>query len=161
MGLRAPEFFHGHLLAGDRLDHIGAGDEHVAGLADHEDEIGDRGAVDRAAGTRTEHHRYLRHDAARADVAEEDVRVACQGDHALLDARTAGVVEPDYRAAHAHGEIHHLDDFLGNDLAETPPNHGEVLAEHADPPAVDRAVPGHHAVAPRAAVLEPEPMGTV
>jgi hypothetical protein len=29
-----------HLLAGHRLDHLGARDEHVRGLLDHEDEVG-------------------------------------------------------------------------------------------------------------------------
>ena len=133
----------------------------MAGLAHHEDEVGDRGAVDRAAGAGPQHDGDLRDHPAGADVAEEDVGVAGQRDHALLDAGPAGVVEPDDRAAHAHGQIHHLDDLLGEDLAEAAAEHGEVLAEHADPAAVDRAVAGDDAVAPGAVVLEAEPVGAV
>jgi hypothetical protein len=43
--------------------------------------------------------------------------------------------------------IHQLDDLLAVHLAQRAAEHGEVLAEHADGTAVDRAVPGDHAVA--------------
>ena len=39
---RSPQVTEGDILAGDSLDHVGAGDEHVAGLVDHDDEVGDR-----------------------------------------------------------------------------------------------------------------------
>ena len=61
---RPAELLERDLLAGDRLHHVGAGDEHVAGLADHEDEVGHRRAVHGTAGARPEDHRDLRHDAA-------------------------------------------------------------------------------------------------
>ena len=46
VGLRAAEFLHGDVLTGDGLDDVGSGDEHLAGLVDHDDEVGERGAVD-------------------------------------------------------------------------------------------------------------------
>ena len=50
---RAAELLEADLLAGDRLDHVGPGDEHVRGLLDHEDEVGDRRRVDSAARARS------------------------------------------------------------------------------------------------------------
>ena len=35
------EFLHAHVLPGDGLDHIGAGHEHLGGLVDHDDEVGE------------------------------------------------------------------------------------------------------------------------
>ena len=40
----AAEAVLGDLLAGDRLDHVRAGDEHLRGVADHEHEVGERRA---------------------------------------------------------------------------------------------------------------------
>ena len=102
VALGPAELLHGDVLAGDGLDDLRAGDEHVARLAHHEDEVGDRGAVDGAAGGRAHDHGDLRDDPARADVAEEDVGVAAEADDALLDARAARVVDADQRAAHLH-----------------------------------------------------------
>ena len=50
----AAELLELDVLAGDALDDLGAGDEHVRGLVDHDDEVGDGGGVDRAAGARAE-----------------------------------------------------------------------------------------------------------
>src|SRR5258708_30765169 len=46
----AAEFFGRDHLVGDGLHHIGAGDEHVAGVLHHEDEVGHRRRIDVAAG---------------------------------------------------------------------------------------------------------------
>jgi hypothetical protein len=46
---------------------------------------------------------------------------------------------------------------LGQRAAE----HGEVLAEHVDEPAVDRAIAGHHAIAQELLLFEPEARGPV
>ena len=53
-------------------------------------------------------------------------------------------------------QVHDLDDLLAEDLAERPAEHREVLGEHADLAAVDRAVAGDDAVAVGAVVLEAE-----
>ena len=136
------------LLAGDRLDHVGAGDEHVRGLLDHEDEVGDRRRVHRAARARAHDQADLGDHARAADVAHEHVAVGAERDDALLDARAAGVVDADHRAADLGGEVHDLAHLLAHHLAERAAEHGEVLAEHAHGAPVDRAVPGHDRVAP-------------
>ena len=89
-------------------------------------------------------------------VAAEDLAVEAEGDDALLDARAAGVVDADDRAAGLHGEVHHLDDLLAVDLAERAAEDREVLAEHADRAAVDRAVAGDDAVAVGPVLLQAE-----
>ena len=147
VGGRAAELLLGDLLVGDRPDHLGAGDEHVRRAIDHQDEVGDRGRVHRAAGARPHDRRQLRHDAAGQHVAQEDVGVAGERLDALLDPRAARVVEPDHRAADLGREVHHLADLLGVGAGQRAAEHGEVLGEHADRPAVDRAVAGDHAVA--------------
>ncbi|MEQ0644477.1 hypothetical protein ABLO07_05095 [Mycobacterium tuberculosis] len=43
VGVGAAEFFHGDFLAGDGLDDAGPGDEHLAGLIDHDHEVGQGG----------------------------------------------------------------------------------------------------------------------
>ena len=145
-----PSYSKSDLLAGDRLDHVGAGDEHVRGLLDHEDEVGHRRAVDRAAGARAHDQADLRDHAAAHDVADEHVAVGAERDDALLDPRAAGVVDPDHRAADLGRQVHDLAHLLAHHLAERAAEHGEVLAEHAHPPAVDRAVTGDDGVAVRA-----------
>ena len=156
MRLRAAELLEGHVLAGDRLDHVGAGDEHVAGALHHEGEVGDRRRVDRAARARAHDQRDLRDHAGGDHVAVEDLGEQAERDHALLDAGAAAVVDPDDRAAGLQRVVHDLDDLLAVDLAERPAEHGEVLAEHADRAAVDGAVPGDHAVPVRPGGLDAE-----
>src|SRR4029078_11375828 len=91
--------------AGHDLDHLRAGDEHVALPGDDEDEVGDGRRVERAAGARTGYDADLRDDRARANVAIEDVRVAGERDHALLDPRAAGIVDADDGAASGQREL--------------------------------------------------------
>ena len=73
------------------------------------------------------------------DVALEDAAVGVERDDALLDPGPGAVVEPDHGHAGRGGQVHHLVDLLGEDLAERAAEDGEVLAEDADPAAVDRA----------------------
>ena len=115
---RATELVEAHLLAGRHPDHFGAGDEHVAEVLDHEDEIRDRRRVDGAAGARAGDHRELGDDAGRLDVAVEDVGIAGEADDSLLDAGAAGVVDPDARPAGTDREIHHLADLLRKHLPQ-------------------------------------------
>ncbi len=103
VGHRAAQLFLGHVFVGDGLDHVRAGHEHVAGVRDHEDEVGDGGRVDRAARARAHDGRDLRHHAARERVAQENIRVARQRDDAFLNARAAGIVQADDRARRSSG----------------------------------------------------------
>ena len=137
----------GDVLVGDGLDHARAGDEHVRGVLDHEDEIGDRGAVDRTAGAGSHDAGDLGHDAAGPDIAVKDLAVGGQGIHALLDARPARIVEADDRGAHLDRQIHDLADLLGMGLAERTAEHGEILTEDKHLATVDGAVTGDDAVA--------------
>src|SRR5690606_32310318 len=74
----------------------------------------------------------------------------------LLDARTAGVVQPDDRRAVLQREVHDLHDLLGVRLRERAAEYREVLAEHVDEPAVDRAPAGDDAVAQILLLVEAE-----
>ena len=150
VGHRAAELLEVDLLAGDRLDHVGAGDEHVRGLLHHEDEVGHRGGVDRAARARAHDQRDLRDHARAHDVADEHVAVGAERDDALLDPRAARVVDADDRAADLGRQVHDLDHLLAHDLAQRAAEDGEVLGEHAHAAAVDGAVAGDDGVAPAA-----------
>ena len=154
--VRAAELLHRHVLVRDRLHDVRARDEHVARLAHHVGEVGDRRRVHGAARARAEDRADLRHDARRQRVPQEDVGVAAERDDALLDARAARVVEADHRRAVSHREIHHLADLLGERFAQRAAEHGEVLREDVDEPAVDAAVARDDAVAVDALLLEPE-----
>ncbi len=161
VGHRAAQLLEAHLLAGHRLDHVGAGDEHVRGLLHHEDEVRDRRGVDGAARARAHDQADLRDHAGAPDVAHEHVSVGAERDDALLDARAARVVDADHRAADLRRQVHDLAHLLAHHLAERAAEHGEVLAEHAHRAPVDRAVAGHHRVAPRPVLLHVEVVGAV
>ena len=78
-----------HLLAGDGADDIGPGDVHVGGALDHEDEVGDGGRVDGAAGAGPHDDGDLGHHARGQSVAQEDIAVALEAGHTFLDAGAA------------------------------------------------------------------------
>ena len=148
-------------LAGHRLDHFGAGDEHVRGLFDHEDEVGHRRRVDGAAGAGAHDQADLRDHAGAFDVAGEDVAVGAERDDALLDPGAAGVVDADHRRPDLGGEVHHLAHLLRHHLAEAAAEDGEVLGEDEDGSAIDRAVAGDDGVAPGPFLLHLEVVGAV
>lgn len=133
---RAAEFFEGDVFTGDGFYDVGAGDEHVAGLFDHEDEVGEGGRVDGAAGARPHDGANLGDDAGGERVAQEDVGVAAEADDPFLDACAAGVVDADDGRAVAHRHVHDFDDFFGVDAAEAAAKDGEILAEDVDETAV-------------------------
>ena len=156
VGARAAEVLHRDVLAGDGLDHVGAGDEHLRGLVDHDREVGDGGGVDVAAGAVAHDHRDLRDHARGVHVALEDLAVEAERDHALLDAGAGALVDADDRAAGLDREVHDLADLLAVHLAEGAAEDREVLREHADLAAVDGAEAGDHAVAVGTLLLQPE-----
>jgi hypothetical protein len=147
VGARPAELLETDVLPGDRLDDVRAGDEHLRGLVDHDREVGDRRGVDRAPRAGTHDQRDLRDDAGGEHVAPEDLPVQAEGDDALLDARSTGVVDPDDRAADLHRQVHHLDDLRAEHLAERAAEDGEVLGEQAHRPPVDGRVAGDDSVA--------------
>ena len=157
----AAELLEGHLLARDGLHDVGSGDEHVARLVHHEDEVGHRRRVHGAAGARTEDHADLRDDAGCEDIAVEYAAVAVKRHDALLDARATRVVETDDRHPDRQRQIHDLVDLLGVRLAECSPEDPEILAEHADAPPVDHPEAGDHPVGVGPRALEPHAVSTV
>ncbi len=107
-----PELLGGDDLVGHRLHHVRPGHEHVGRVAHHEDEVGHRRRIDRPAGAGPHDHADLRDHPARQDVALEDVGIAGERRHPLLDARAARVVQPDHRRAVLHRHVHDLADLL-------------------------------------------------
>ena len=157
----AAELLGGDDLVGHRLHHVRAGDEHVARVAHHEDEIGHRRRVDVAAGARPHDHGNLRNDARGDDVALEHFAVAAERRHALLDAGAAGIEQADDRRARAHRHVLDLDDLLRVRLRQRAAEHGEVLGEDEDAAAIDGAPAGDHAVAGDLGVFHAEVVGAV
>jgi len=94
VGVGPPEFLHGHLLVGDRPDHLRTGDKHMAGFPDHEDEIGQRRGVDGPSGTGPQNYGELGNDPRGAHVVVKNVGITCQALHTLLDAGPTGIIEP-------------------------------------------------------------------
>ena len=119
-------------------------------------EVGDRRRIHRAAGAGAHHGGDLRDDARGQRVAEKDVGVAAERQHAFLNARAARVVQPDDRRAHLHREIHDLHDLCGVGFRERSAEDGEVLREGVDHAAVDAAVAGDDAVARDDLIGHPE-----
>ena len=156
VGHRAPELLERDVFAGHRLDDLGAGDEHLRDLLGHDDEVGDRRRIHRAARARTRDQADLRNNAAGLDVAPKDLGVAAQRNHALLNARAARVVDADHRRAGAHRQIHHLADLLGVRFAERSAEHGEILREKKHLASVDRRAAGDDAVTEELFFVHPE-----
>ena len=161
VGHGSAELVFGDLFVGDGLDDFRAGDEHVRGVLDHEDEVGDGGGVDRASGAGAHDGGDLRDDARRENVAQKDVGVTGERHHAFLNARSAGVVETDDGSADAHGHVHHLDDLGGVGFGERAAEDGEVLSEDEDETAFDASVAGDEAIAEEFLLVHAEVVATV
>src|SRR5216684_1617959 len=146
MDLGAAQGVEGDVFTSGDANHLRAGDEHVADLVDHKGEIGHRRRVNSPAGARSQDQAQLRDQAARLDVAPEDLGVPGQGDHALLDARSARVVDADDRDSVAQGHVHDLDHLLREHLAERAAEDGGVVAEQHHVAAVDLAHAGHDSI---------------
>jgi hypothetical protein len=108
------------------------------------------------AGTRSQYRRDLRDNPRRESIAQENLCVSAERDDALLNARTARVVETDHRRAVPHREIHDLHDLLGKRLRERASEHREILREDVNQPPVDLSVARDHAIAVEFLRLQPE-----
>src|SRR5665213_299718 len=152
----AAQVFVTNIFIDNGFHHVRAGDVHIGGVLHHEDEVGHGGGIDIAAGARPHDHADLGNDAAGKDVLEEDVGVAGQGIHPLLDARPAGVEQADDRRPVAGRHLLDLDDLLGVGLRKRAAEHREILGEYIDDATVDRAPAGDHAVAGEALLFHAE-----
>ena len=158
---RAAQRFFGDVLMRHGLDDVGAGDEHVAGLVHHENEIGERGRIHRAARARAHDGGDLRDHAARKRIAQEDIGVAGERQHAFLDARAARIVQADDGRAGLERQVHDLDDLLRVGFRERTAEDREILREDIGRAAVDQAVAGDEAVAVDDLFLHAEVVATV
>ncbi len=116
-------------------------DEHVARVPNHEDEVGERGAVDVAARARAHDDGDLRDDAGGDHVAAEDFAITAERRHALLDAGAARVEEADDRRTHLERHVLDLGDLGRVRLRQRAAEDREVLCEDEDGAAVDGAPP--------------------
>ena len=94
-------------------------------------------------------------------VAQEDVGIAAERHHAFLDARAAGIVQPDDRRAQLERQVHDLDDLGGVGLRQRPAEDREVLGEDEDLTAFDQAVSRDDAVAGNQLLVHAEVAATV
>ncbi len=128
--LGAAELFGRHRLVGHGLHHVGAGDEHVARVLHHEDEVGHGGRIDVAARARAHDDGDLRDDARGQHVAQEHLAVAAERGDALLDARAAGIEQADDRRAVLQRHVLDLGDLLRRGVSDSePPNTVKSLAK--------------------------------
>src|SRR5258706_194310 len=158
---RATEFFFGYVFVRHGLDHVGAGNEHVGGVLDHDVEVGDRRTVDGAPRTWAHDATDLRHDAAGQSIAQKNVRVPAEADYAFLYARAAGIVETDDRRADLHRQVHHLTNFCRVRFGKGAAKDSEVLSEDKDLAAIDQAMTGDDAIAGIDFVLHPKVLRTM
>ena len=152
----AAELFGGDDLVGDGLHHVGAGDEHVARVLHHEDEVGHGRRIDVAAGAGAHDDGDLRDHARGDDVAAEHVGIARERRDAFLDARAAGVIEADDRRPRLHRHVLQFCDLQRVGLRQRAAEHGEVLGEDEGLAAVDGAPAGDDAVAGHLVLLHAE-----
>ena len=145
--LGAAQFFRRHGLVGDGFHHVRAGDEHVARVLHHEDEVGHRRRVHVAARARAHDHADLWNDAGRQRIAQEHLAIAAERRDALLDARAAGIEQADDWAPVLQRHVLDLCDLPGVRFRQRTAEHGEILGEHVGRAAVDRAPAGDDAIA--------------
>src|SRR6266404_8233833 len=150
-----------HVLTGDHSNDLWTGDEHVALAGDNEDEVRDGRRIHGSTGARSGDDAQLRDHTGRSHVAIEDVRITGEGDDALLDASTTGVVDSDDRHAVAQRQLLDLDDLLGGDLAQRAAVYRCVIGVYGDRAAVDLTEARDHPVTGDPAVLHAEPVGAV
>ena len=142
--LGAAEAQHVDVLAGDRADDVGAGDEDAA-LGAEDDHVGEGGTVGGAAGGGAEHDGDLRDDAGGLGHHLEDAAHGVQGQHALGEPGAAGVPQADDRHAVGDRAVVGVDDDAAADVAHRAAHDGGVAAEGDDRGAVDPADGGEHA----------------
>ena len=148
VGDRAAQFLLGHDLVGDGLHHVGAGDEHVARILHHEDEVGHRRRIDRAARAGAHDQADLRDHAGGEHVALEDLGIAGEAGDAFLDAGAAAEsLRPMTGAPTFIAMSITLQIFCAWRSRERAAEDGEILREDEDQAAVDRARAGDDAVA--------------
>ena len=148
--------FMGDLFIGHRLHHIRASDIHVGRVLHHEDEIGQRRAINIAARARAHNHRDLWDDTGREHILHEDVGIAGEAVDAFLNARAARIKDPDHRRTNFRRGLLNFDNLLGLRERERSAKHCKVFREHIDQTAIHRAMACDYAIAGNALFLHAE-----
>ena len=144
----ASELLLRYVLARDGLHDLRAREEHVRGLAAHDDEVGQGRRIDGTAGAGTEDSRDLRDHTRRHHVTHEDVGIS-------------RVVQTDAGCTVAHGHIHHLADLLRHRYRQRAGRNREILCEDIYQTALDGTVTCYHAVAEGMFLLHTEIIAAV
>ena len=156
VGHGAAQLLFRHFFVRHRLDHVGPGNEHVRSVFGHKNEIGDGGRIDCAAGARSEDGADLRNNAAGQRVAQKNLRITGQRHHSFLNARAAGIVEPDDGRPDTHGQVHNFTNFARVRFRERSAKDREILREEIHQAPANAAVSGDKAVAGRALLFHAE-----
>ena len=103
----------------------------------------------------------MRDDTTAHHIAVEDLGVATETHHTLLDTCATRVVDTDAGYTHAQGEIHHLADLLGKHFTQAPTKDRKILREEADRSPINRPMTGNHPITQRPAPLHPKNRGAM
>ena len=161
VGVGAAQLFFTYLFVRNGFHDVGAGNEHVAFLLHHEDEVGEGGRVAGSAGTRAEYGRDLGYDTRSDGVLVEYRGISREAVHALLYAGASRVVEGNDGGAVFERELLHFHDFGGVAFAQRTAVCREVIGIDKDQAPVDFAVTGNHAVAGNLFLLHAEVVAAV
>ncbi|GBD11402.1 hypothetical protein HRbin23_01067 [bacterium HR23] len=146
VGVGAPQLLVRNLLPRYRLDDIRPRDIHLADAPHHKDEVGEGGGVGGSPGAWPQNDRYLGDNPAGQHIALEDLSVAGQAEHPLLNACPAGVAHPHHRGTHLHGQVHDLANLFGHRLRKGTAQDGEILGIDENGAPVHGAPAGYHRV---------------
>src|SRR5215510_2344091 len=116
-------------LVSNGLYYVRSRNEHVRSVLDHHVEVRDRRTVNGTARTWSHDATYLRHHSTGKRVAQENVRVTTQADHAFLNSSTTRIIQANDWSAYFHGQVHHFADLFRVCFGEGTTKDSEVLSE--------------------------------
>ena len=145
MGHSAAQLFLGYVFTGYGLNNCRAGNEHLGGVLNHVDEVGQSRAVYSAACGGTHDSGNLGNNAGSDGVFEEDLTIASQSVDSFLDTSTAGIVQANQRSAHFQSQALNLNNLSSMHFAKRAAFYSEVLCEYINQTAIYSAVTGGNA----------------
>lgn len=146
MGCGGGELGEFGVFPGGGFDDARTADEHVGVLLGHDEEVHQGWGIRGTPGAGSGDDGDLGNDAGKEHVFEEDLAVARKGVDALLNARSAGVIDCHHGDADVVRVVHELADFARMDAPEGAAADGEVLAVGGDGASFDKAGPTDHAI---------------
>ena len=161
VNLGATELLHGNVLTCNGFDYLRAGDEHIAVLLGHHDEVGQRRAIYCSTRARAENNRYLRHNAGSENVTFKNLCVTCERASTFLNTCATRVIQTDDRCAEFHSLVHDVANLKRHRLAQRTADDGSVLREHEHQTAVDSTGTDCHTIAEEHFLLHAEVMATM